>query len=224
MKKALAGIGLMAGWLIAGAAHAQVGVTGDIGSTGVGTHATLPLAPNLNVRLGANYLSYIYSSSTSSLDYDLKLKTNTYDALLDWYPIEHNAFRVTAGIVYNGNNIDVHAKSNAAGNYTISGRTYDASSAGKVDGKVDFRKTAPYLGIGWGNAAADKKGWSFSTDVGVLFQGAPNVTLANSGCTAPAPVCTQFASDVAREKAALTDDVSRFKAYPVLRIGINYRF
>jgi hypothetical protein len=205
------------------AAHAQVGVTGEFGSTGIGTHATIPLAPSLNLRLGANYLRYTHRGSTSDLDVDYKLKTNTYDVLLDWHPVKDSVFRVTAGLAYNGNRIDVHAHSNAAGNYSIQGHTYSAADAGTVDGDVSFRKTAPYLGIGWGNAIKPG-GWNFSADIGVLMQGSPTTTLASHGCTAPASVCTQFAADVERERQSLHDDVNRLRVYPVVRIGLSRSF
>ncbi len=45
-----------------------------------------------------------------------------------------------------------------------------------------------------------------------------------SGCTAPALVCTQIASDVAAENAKLADEVKDFKLYPVVRVGVSYRF
>lgn len=216
-------VGLMV-WLIAVGAHAEVSVVGELGTTGVGGHAVIPLRPNLQARVGLGYLTYSYSGSTRDMKYGLSMKTNTYDALLDWYPKQDSSFRVTAGLAYNGNKIDVQAHPDAAGNYTVGGNTYDATSMGKVTGRVDFGKAAPYLGVGWSSRVSAEKGWSFSSDVGVLFQGAPRSTLQSSGCSAPQQVCGRFASDLARENVALADEVGRFKAYPVLRVGISYKF
>lgn len=227
MKTGLAAFGLIAGLITTAGAHAEVGdvgVAGNVGTTGIGFHATFPLRPDMNARLGLGYLGYSYSGSTRDMNYDLKLTANTYDALLDWYPRKDSAFRLTAGLAYNGNKIDVHGRPNASGNYTIQGNTYDAASVGNVTGKVDFNKVAPYLGIGWGRPSKKEKGWSFSTDIGVLLQGSPKTSLASNGCTASAAVCNQFANDVARENAALRDEVSKFKVYPVLRVGISYKF
>lgn len=230
MKTGLAAIGLVVGLITMAGARADDGyigdvdVAGDIGTTGVGFHASFPLRPNLNLRLGLGYLGYSYSGSTSDMDYDLKLNANTYDALLDWYPKKDSAFRLTTGLAYNGNKIDVHGRPNAAGNFTVGGNTYDAASVGNVNGKVNFNKVAPYLGIGWGRPSKEDKGWSFSADVGVLLQGSPKTTLNSSGCTASTAVCNQFANDVARENAALQDEVNKFKVYPVLRVGISYKF
>jgi hypothetical protein len=201
---------------------AQAGISAEIGSTGVGAHLTYNLMDHMNVRVGANGANYSYSGSTSDADYNVRLKLNTLDALLDYYPGQ-SAFRVTGGLVYNNNKIDVNAKSNSSGSYTFNGNTYTAASAGTINGAADFRKIAPYLGIGYGNALGDS-GFSFTSDLGVMFQGSANTTITNSGCTAPAAVCTQLASDLSTENAKLADKLNSMKLYPVARIGISYRF
>ncbi len=224
VKEALAAFGLIAASMVSAAAYADTGVAGEVGTTGIGVHASVPLRPDLNVRFGLGYLDYSYSGSTRDMKYDLMLKANNYDALLDWYPSKESSFRMTAGLAYNGNKIDVRAQPNAVGNYTVAGNTYNAASVGSVTGKVHFNKLVPYLGIGWGRPSVKEKGWSFSTDLGVLLQGSPKTSLSSSGCAAPAALCNQFANDIARENSALRDEMNRFKAYPVLRIGISYRF
>ena len=224
MKRTLATLGFLAGLTTTAFAQTDIGVTGDVGTTGIGARATIPITPNLNARLGLGYLGYSYSGRTHDMSYDLDLKANTYDALLDWYPRKDSTFRLTGGLAYNGNKIDVHARPSASGTYSLQGNTYEAASVGNVTGKVGFNKVAPYLGVGWGRPKRDEKGWSVSTDIGVLFQGSPKTSLNNTGCTAEAAVCNQFAADVARENAALSDEMRKFKVYPVLRVGLSYKF
>ncbi|HJW54208.1 MAG TPA: hypothetical protein VJ577_02955 [Burkholderiaceae bacterium] len=60
--------------------------------------------------------------------YDCKLKLQSFDALLHWFPGD-NQFRLSGGIVYNGNKIDAVGKPNASGSYTINGNTYSAANA-----------------------------------------------------------------------------------------------
>ncbi|WP_420475503.1 hypothetical protein [Noviherbaspirillum sp. ST9] len=225
MKRTLAAIAL-AGLTASVCAQSQseIGITGSVGTTGVGAHATFPISPSVNARVGLGYLGYSYKGSTRDMQYDLDLKANTYDALIDWYPEKGSSFRITGGVAYNGNRIDVHGRPDAAGSYSIQGNTYNAAAVGNVSGKVDFNKFAPYLGIGWGRNLKDEKGWSFSTDIGVLFQGSPKTSLTANGCSAGAAVCNQFASDIARENEALAREVRKFRVYPVLRIGVSYKF
>ena len=134
-----------------------------------------------------------------------------------------NGFRMTGGLVYNGNKVDVDMKAKSGVEYVVNGTRYTAAQAGSINGSVEFKKIAPYLGIGWGNAVANK-GWGFSADLGVMFQGSPRTGLTNSGCQATAAICTRLASDLAVEKTKLNDEINSFKTYPVLRVGASYRF
>ena len=214
----------VAALLAAGTACAQVGVTADIGTTGVGAHVVMPMTARLNARFGANYLKHDFDKTSDGVDYNLKGKLQTFDVLVDWYLTEGGSFHLTGGAVYNGNKFDVRGKPNGAGTFNINGNPYTASDVGILSGRIDFRKAAPYLGIGWGNAAAQAGGWNVTTDLGVFYQGSPNVQLAVSGCTASSAICNRLAQDVEAARRQLGDDTSSFKIYPVARVGIGYRF
>ena len=220
MKKTYLVLALLAGFSCAANAT-DVGVSVTAGSTGLGLHASYPVMPKLNARVGVNYLNYNYDGSTSEADYKFNMKLTTVDMLADYFPMD-NGFRMTGGLVYNGNKIDASMKAKNGTEYVLNGTTYSAAQAGSINGSVDFKKIAPYLGIGWGNAVKNA-GWGFSADLGVMFQGSPNANLTNTGCQAPVN-CTQLASDIAVEKVKLNDKINSYNAYPVLRIGASYRF
>jgi hypothetical protein len=223
MQNRLIALGLLAALLGAGSAHADVGVAAGGGTTGAGLYLSVPVLTRLNARVGVNALNYSYSGHTKDMDYDFKLKLQTVDALLDWFPF-NGAFRISTGAVYNGSKIEAVGKPNSTATYTIQGRTYTAANAGTINGRIDFRKAVPYFGIGWGNAVAKDKGWGFSTDLGAIFQGSPNTTLTNQGCTAPALTCAQLAADVAAENRSLQDKANGWKTYPVIRVAATYKF
>lgn len=220
IKRALVvSLGLMGGVV---AAHAAGGVSASIGTTGVGIHLSAPITPSLQARVGGNFFSYSRDGNTDDVEYEFDLKMRTLDALLDYYPMA-GSFRLTGGVVYNGNRLDAVGRPQANGTYTIDGTTYSVTDVGTVNGEVKFRRLAPYLGIGWGSAAAGP-GWNFAADIGALFQGEPRTSLTSSGCTASADLCAQFAEDLAAENARLSEEVSDFKVLPVIRIGVTYRF
>ncbi|MFL6672227.1 MAG: hypothetical protein ACJ8LG_02925 [Massilia sp.] len=218
-------LALAAGLLAAAAAQAQVGITADVGTTGLGAHIVVPMESYLNGRFGLNYLKHDFNRSSGMVDYNLNGKLQTFDALVDWYPREGNSFRLTGGVVYNGSKFDVKANADKLGKFSINGVQYSAADVGVLKGKVDFRKAAPYLGIGWGNALAPAHGsWNFNADLGAFYQGKANVNLASIGCTTSQLVCTKLAEDVAAERLRLADEASSYKFYPVLRASVSYRF
>lgn len=211
--------------LFASAAQAtDVGISVDAGTTGIGGHVSLPLSPSVNVRAGMNYLSHTFKRNAGSVDYDLTLKLHTVDLLADWYVVSGSQFRISAGAVYNGNSFDAFALPDSAGNFTLNGRTYSAAQVGKLSGKIDFRKTAPYLGIGWGNPVSGGSKWRVNADLGGTFHGKAKVRLINTGCTAITVACTMLANDIAREQAELSGDLDDLRVFPVLRVGFSYQF
>jgi hypothetical protein len=88
---------------LAGGASAQVGMTADLGTTGVGFHVVRADGSTLNGRFGANYFQHDFSKSLGQVDYDLKGKLQTFDILFDWYLRDASSFHLTGGLVYNGN-------------------------------------------------------------------------------------------------------------------------
>lgn len=201
----------------------DVALSADVGTLGAGVHLIFPVQDNLNLRLGFNGYNTTYSESTSDVNYDLKVKLQTIDTLLDWYPMS-GSFHLSAGLFHNGNKITSVANAANNGTYNINGNTYSTSEVGNIYGNIDFRSAAPYLGLGWGNAVGKEKGWGFTSDLGVVFQGAPSSNLTSSGCVASAQLCTQFYNDLNEENLNLEQKSSNFKYYPLVRIGVTYSF
>ena len=219
MLSALAALPLLLASL---SARADTSIGLNVGTLGVGIELAHALSENLGVRIGASGLRHDTTDSYESVDYDARFKLATGRLLIDWFPFA-NHFRVSAGAMYNGNELNLDGKPSGSATYTINGNTYPASQVGSLNGKVDFRKTAPYVGLGYGRPLG--KGFTLIADAGVLFQGSPRSSL-NVTCAAPtpAPTCAQIQSDVATERGRLDDDVSKYRTYPVLSIGLALRF
>lgn len=186
---------------------------------GAGAEGIFGLLPSLNLRAGANALSVDFDASTSDIDYDVDADLLSFPVMLDWYPFKNSGFRVSAGALINKNEADFEASSQSS--YTLDGTTYTAAQLGTLNGKVDFNEVAPYVGIGWGNALGKDKRWSFSCDFGVVFQGEANIDLSATGPIASDPT---FQADLAREKQELEEELEDYQYYPVIALGITYRF
>jgi hypothetical protein len=213
--RALVAVGAI---LASPACFADTSIGLRVGTLGGGIELAHAFTDTLGFRIVANGLNYDTTATYESVDYDAKLKLATGQLLLDWFPFSSN-FRLSAGAMYNGNKLTLDGKP-TGGTYTINGTPYPASEIGSMNGKVDFRSAAPYVGLGYGRPVG--KGLSFTADLGVLFQGSPHTTLtATCGTTAQ---CAQIQSDVAAEQAKLNDDMSKYQYYPVVSIGLAYVF
>ncbi|WP_288381572.1 hypothetical protein [uncultured Massilia sp.] len=208
------------------AAQAQVGaaVTLDAGTTGAGLHLVVPMESTLNGRFGANYFKHDFDKRSGNVDYTADAKLRSFDVLFDWYVLSNSSFHLTGGLVYNGNKVTAQGKPNAGGSFTLNGNTYTAAQVGTLNGEITFRRAAPYLGIGWGNALTPNKRLNFLADVGAVYQGKARVKLVSLGCTFSNTVCGNVARDVAIERADLQKNADDFKVYPVLRARVSYSF
>jgi hypothetical protein len=201
-----------------GVASAGAGLGIKVGSLGIGAELTKSLTDKVNVRVGGNFFNYSYEGTEDDIDYDFKLKLKNFTGLIDLHP-SGGAFRLSGGLVSNSNVLD--ATGTTTGNYSIGNGTYSPSQVGTLAAKVDFKKAAPYAGIGFGNAGSDGTGVGFVFDLGVVFSGAPKVALNANGSASSS---SSFQSDLRREEASLQEDLNVFKYYPVLAIGISFKF
>ena len=195
-----------------------IGVTGKVGTTGLGADLTVPLVSNwLNLRGGYNFGGLRPSITSAGIKYKGDLDFETIPILLDLHPF-HGGFRVTGGVFYNKNEMDLSSVVNAS---TVGLGTGVGTAT--LNANVSWSKEwAPYLGIGWGNAADDNTldlpiAVGFSLDVGAFYQGSPNVLLSDSSGLVPL-------ADLLAEQAQIEDDLSGFKFYPVVTVGIHIRF
>jgi len=212
---------LLAATLCTACSVQAAGIGVRAGTTGVGVDFGWSLAPTLSARIGYSALDYKTTLEESDISYDTKLKLSNLSGFLDWSPL--GPFRITAGIVGNGNKAEVTGTP-MGGTFTINGVPYSAAEVGTLAGSVKPGKSAaPYLGIGYGNVAG--AGVNFYFDLGVVFQGAPTASLsASCGPATSAAQCTQIRSDVAAEQQQLQEELDKYKVFPVLSIGLTVGF
>ncbi|WP_018954627.1 membrane protein [Thioalkalivibrio sulfidiphilus] len=182
-----------------------------VGTTGLGLEGTLGMTETINLRGGVYGLKYGYDFEEEGIDYQGDLQLRSAALMVDWHP-GGRGFRVTAGAFANGNEL----KGRAEGNLEIGEREYDV----RLDATIDWNDFAPYLGIGYGNAVRGGR-VSFALDAGVMFTGSPDVRLSATG---DGTLQDTFEDDLRREEQSLKDELSDFKFYPVINLGVSYRF
>lgn len=217
--KRFALIGVLALSAIPGAAFASdFGVDAHVSTLGLGGELNYSINSYFTARVDFNRYNYSYSGTKQQINYDFDLHLKSYSAMLDWHPFA-GTFRVSAGYFSNKN--DIAALATPQGSYTINGTSYTAAQVGVLSGAITFNASVPYLGIGWSTLGTESTGLGVEFDVGALFQGSPKVQLSATGAAASN---AQFQSDLAAEQTKLQGDLNSFKTYPVVSLGLAYRF
>jgi len=213
MVLALSASGVMAG--------AAVGV--KIGTLGLGAEATLGLTEKTNLRIGINSASIDLSALAETDDevedaeeIELTLDLSSVAALFDWHCFG-GSFRLTGGALLNNNEATMEASVDES--VEIGDSTYTVSS---LDGTVSFGDIAPYIGIGFGNAVDEEGRLTFAFDLGIMFQGSPEVEIT---ATASNPALQNaLNADLDKEAQTIEDDTEGLTIYPVISLGLAYSF
>lgn len=199
MRSAIWGVAFVA-MMGAGAVGAQT-VYGQLGTTGM----TLGYAQhfdNFNLRADVNFLSYGRNLSTTNVQYDGKLKVGSVGIFGDYFLA--GQFRLTGGLFLGRDKLKVDARA-------------DSLLPGEwLHGELRSKDVRPYLGIGWGYSPK-ATGLSFAADLGASY-GRYTTSLQAS------PGFSQGQAWLNQESLALDDKASKYKWFPVIRIGAAYRF
>lgn len=201
--------GLMGGRLSVGPA---------LGSVGVGVEAAWRLTDHFVVRAGPHYATLGLDRTLAGIDYDFDLEFINGAAFVDYHPFA-NGFRLSGGFFAGKNGVDLDAR--PSGNVQIGGTTYTPAEVGTVTGNVDLHTFAPYAGLGWVSGFSKKSNWSVRLDAGVKFGGEPSVSIDGNGTLTGDPA---FEADLDREAKKIEDDLQILRFYPVVSLGVSYRF
>jgi hypothetical protein len=197
-----------------------IAIAAKVGTTGAGADLTIGLARTLNLRLGAQGWSRSETRTEQEIEYDAELSLVSGEVLLDLHP-GGRGFRISAGAIVNGNEVTAVSTEDAV--YTINGVQYPVGLVGRLSGSVETNVVAPYLGIGWGNAVAPGSQWRFAVDVGAFYQGSPTVSLRAEPLI-PGLLPERFEQDLEAERRKIEDDLDSYTVYPVVNLGVSYRF
>ncbi len=210
---------LLAALFTAGTAVADhnFGIGVKAGTLGIGVEGTWRPLPYVDLRLGANQYDYKDSGVYGGVNYDAEINLDTYYVTGNLrFPL--SPFRLTGGLYSNGNEFNAVSGDNRAIIF-IGGDPYPADAVGTLSAGAAFDSTAPYLGVGFDFTVLGKVG--LNLDFGMLWQGSPQISMRSDGLLAGDPT---FEASLDAERAELEDELSDFKAWPVVSLGFVFNF
>ncbi len=213
-KAALAASAIM----VFGTASADFGVGVKAGTLGLGLEGRWNPVPMIDFRVGANAYDYDTDGSEAGIDYDTTLELDSYYITGNInFPL--SPLRLTGGVFANNNEFAMTSQDTGGQDIELGGVPLPADVVGTLTGRTYFEDVAPYVGIGIDFEVFDKVGLNF--DLGVLWQGEPNVDLTADGTGVG---LLPFEAALELERQELEDDLSDYKAYPVISLAFIYNF
>jgi len=154
------------------------------------------------------------TTNEEGIDYQAKLKANRAALLADWFVA--GGFRLTGGVTFNQMKIDLLAQG-AGRTINLGGTNYTLGADDQLRVKIEFPRTTPYFGIGYGHQRSEGLGFTF--DLGASF-GKAKITETHTGTV----LSNASQADIDRELAELRDGVGKVRFIPQLSIGMAVRF
>ena len=206
----------------------SVGV--NLGSIGAEIDYTRMIVPEYNLALRVGLGGFTYSGDYDDTDthYDTDLDLFNVGATLEYHPFA-SGFYIGAGIYYQDPNYEMDATP-SGGEYEFNDTFYPAELVGSVNGKVeDLNKVVPYIGIGYDASLFDSGNLFFTFKAGAWYQNSPKVSLTAHDCILDqipgSPLgCNDLRYDLDKEEQDINEDIKDYQWWPVVQIGITYRF
>ncbi len=179
-----------------------------------------------------------YEVEDDEVKYNFDLKLQDFMVVGDYHPWK-GSFKTTAGVIVNSSSLDGEITPSKSQEFEFQGHTYSTDDIAKIESKVDFDPVAPYIGIGWDTSFNKDKGFGFTFDIGVIYQGAAQVdysvhyqelektgnpTIDQAAEAARQVLIQDINKDLEEEKVSLQEELDKYEWLPYVSIGFNYKF
>ena len=191
-------------------------VTPHVSTLGAGLDVGYRVNEMVGVRATGNYFRLSRDGAIDGINYKGDGELKSFGAVADIFPFG-GGFHVSGGVYLNMN--EGRLTSTPTSSTVIGSNTYTAAQIGTLNGKAEFNKVAPYLGIGWKGSALHSN-FMIGADLGVMYQGDAKVSLTSSGTASGG----QYGADLERERKSIEDELSKYRLYPVATVSVGYRF
>jgi hypothetical protein len=237
----------------AGTSHqapfSRIGIGANVSPLGIGINGTTVLSDYFDARVMGNFFSYTVSQfEVEGFRTTANIHLASGAASLDLYPF-NSVWRLSPGVMfYNGNQLTASAVVQGGTSFSLDGQTYYSASS-TVAGSTPLKGTG-ILGLhprpiaftaagGFGKfIPRSDRHWSFPSEFGVVFMGAPTANVTTSGwvCTDKAqthcsdigdssnPVAQQFNSSLQAQLTKWRKDLAKVDLYPIFSYSVVYSF
>jgi hypothetical protein len=199
---------------------------------GLGFEVATPLALRINLRSSINFFAFNDPFSIDGVNYDARLHLKSSETVLDIFP--GHGLHISPGILYFKSSMSAPANVGPGQTFVLGTQTFLNSVDDPVSGSstvVYPRTFAPMLLIGFGNIIPRSgRRLSVPFEFGVAYTGAPKISVALNGTACTTDGCVNFSQNaqaqtfLKQEIYNLNEDLKRYPVFPIVSLGLAYRF
>jgi len=193
------------------------GVGLKAGVSGLGIEVIKGLSDKINVRLGYSRLMIPYTTRQQLEGYNLQVDAEVTlggaSLLTDYYLLK-NILHFTGGLILNQTLVGIKIQS--LSNLQYGDVSIPAEEVGTISGKLGpGHLVSPYLAIGVGNTLPRNHRFSFNFELGMFYQGPPEIELSGEGVIGP------MASE--NNSHVINQAIAQYSWFPLLNFQLTYR-
>jgi hypothetical protein len=222
----------------------RIGIGADVSPLGIGIKGVVLLDEYFDARLDLDFFSYTSGRiEIDGINATGNLHMASGAAKVDLYP-KNSIWRLSAGVMmFDGDRAAANLRVVGGTSFSLNNVTYYSSKADPMtaNGLIELNtaKPAPMGSFGFGRfIPRSNRHWSFPTEFGVIYEGAPSLTVNTAGtvCTDKAQTMCSNISDTSTAvgqayntdlQAQLTKwrrDLDKVKLYPIFAYSVVYSF
>jgi hypothetical protein len=228
----------------------RIGIGADVSPLGIGVKSAIVLTQTFDARLMGSYFNYNTGQfELEGFRVNADFHWSSAAASLDWYPL-NSIWRLSVGTLFlNGNQINAKSDIVPGTDISLNGIDFYAANANPVTGATPLtgsgvlglhrHQPALTLAGGFGRfIPRSNRHWSFPSEFGVAFTGAPtvDVNMAGWACLDKAqtqcsnlsdssdPIAVQFNDALQASLTKWRKSLSAVEVYPLFSYSVVYSF
>ena len=201
------------------------------GTLGAGIEIATPLAGRINLRSGFNFFAFTDPYNMDGVNYDARMRLQSSQTTLDWFV---GNFHISPGFLYFKSGMTAPTSVGPGQTFVLGTQTFLNSVDDPVTGSSSViypRKFAPLLLLGYGNLLPRTgQHLSLPIEVGVAYSGAPLIDVSLNGTACVTDGCVNFSQNADAQKflkqeiQILNEDLKHYPVFPIVTVGLAYRF
>jgi len=228
----------------------RIGIGADVSPLGIGLKSAIVLNRYLDARFMGDFFQYQsgrFEIEGFNVDADLHLASAAVS--LDWYPF-NSIWRLSPGLMFfNDNQISYVLDIAPGSSFSLSNQTFYSASPNPATGAVPMsgsgvlglhtNRPAATIAGGFGNfIPRSNRHWSFPSEFGVAFTGAPSINVNFSGWTCldalqtqcsslstpTNPITAQFNDALQTTLPKWRKSLHKVQVYPLFSYSVVYSF
>jgi hypothetical protein len=232
------------------APFSRVGIGANVSPLGVGIEGAVVLNHYFDGRVNGNFFNYDTGRfEVDGFNVDAKLHMASVAAALDWYPFG-SVWRISPGVMFfNGNQLSGTGTITPGSSFQLENQTYYSANPNPVTGATPLLGNGE-LGLHTRNPAAtatfgfgkyiprSDRHWSFPSEFGVVFTGAPTINVnvtgwacldarqtqcSNVGDTTT-PIGKEFNNGLQARLNSWRKQLDKVTVYPIFSYSVVYSF